>query len=261
MDTKKLSKESLYLMIATTFAFIAMVLTNILSETLPIGGVTNAEVSDKYLSLFTPAGLTFSIWGVIYALLAFYTIRQFSKNSREVAKDVGLLYMLSSVLNIAWIFTWHYELLVLSFIVIGALLVTLAIISRRLDRASMMTRIPFSVYFGWITVATIANFMVVLNATFEKFGGSLLEIMLTISAVIVAGIIGGIQIKYKNDYAYGITMIWSLSGIIINQYKLYDGYYLGILMACFISIGIVMFALVMNFSDSAGRYELNRKTL
>lgn len=255
------NRENIYLFIAAAFAFIAMVLVNILSETLPIAGVTNAEVSDSYPSLFTPTGLTFSIWGVIYLMLAIYTIWQFGKKNREVAKDVGLLYILSSVLNIAWIFTWHYKMLMVSFLVIAMLLATLIFISWRLERASTLARIPFGIYYGWITVATIANLMIVLNANFESFGGSLLEIVMTCIAIVIAGIIGAIRIKYKNDYYYGAAIVWSAIGIILNQIKLYDATYIAIILSAILSIGIVVFSFIMNVSDSKGRFQLSEKTL
>lgn len=254
-----LTKEKLFLLIACVYAYIAMVAVNILSEVLPINGVTSAEVSDMYPTLFTPTGLTFSIWGVIYALLGVYAVIQFIGKRTEVAVDIGALYIISCALNIAWLLSWHYKMIIPSFLIIAGLLVSLMMISWKIDRTSAVLRAPFSIYYGWITVATIANFMVVLIANFESFWGSTFEIVLTIAAILAAGLIGAWRIKFKNDIPYGLTIIWAITGIIINHISFYNMYYKLILVSCFVSIAFVVFAIAMSIADQRGRIQLNIK--
>jgi len=119
---------------------------------------------------FAPTGITFTIWGVIYLLLAAHTLYQlglFRKKGEEVKtallKDVGILFGISSLANFGWIFAWHYKVIPLSMVLMLVILVCLALIYIRINKETLTAnekifiRLPFSVYFGWITVATIAN--------------------------------------------------------------------------------------------------------
>ena len=261
MNNIKNGKENLYLQIACAFAYISMVAVNILSETLPINGVTSANVSDLYPTLFTPAGITFSIWGVIYILLGIFIVLQFLKKNKEISLDIGVLFIISSALNICWLIAWHYQMLILSLAIIVGLLITLLKISWRLDRAPNLIRAPFSIYFGWITVASIANLMVLLLAKFENFWGSTFEVIITVIALVVAGMIGAWRIKYKNDILYGLTIVWSIIGIVINHISFYNASYTSIFTACFFSLALLIFTMVMNISNSKNRFQLKSKTL
>ena len=64
------------LTIGNVLAFLAVIVVNYLAVTLPIGGMTTGALSDLYPNLFTPAGLTFSIWGLIYLMVFGFVIRQ-----------------------------------------------------------------------------------------------------------------------------------------------------------------------------------------
>ena len=64
----------LFLAILNIIGFLGTVVVNGLSNALPLNGKTAGELSDQYPNLFVPAGLTFSIWGVIYILLAIFVI-------------------------------------------------------------------------------------------------------------------------------------------------------------------------------------------
>ena len=108
------------LRVANLVAFIGVVVVNALAVTLPLNGRSTGELSDAYPNLFVPAGLTFSIWGVIYLLLGIYAVYQLVKHKPYVDR-IGWLFVLSSVANMAWIFAWHYELVLLSFAVMLAL--------------------------------------------------------------------------------------------------------------------------------------------
>lgn len=130
--------------------------------------------------MFVPSGLTFSIWGIIYILLGIYVIYQIvisfreNKGERRFIEKIGILFIISSVLNIGWIFAWHYEIVWLALILTILLLVSLLAIYLRLSigksNANILEKslvhILFSVYIGWITIATIAN----ATATLVNYG-------------------------------------------------------------------------------------------
>jgi benzodiazapine receptor len=149
-------------------AFVAVVFVNSLAgSTTLIGGKTTAQISDANPTLITPAGYVFSIWGVIYVLLGVFVVFQAlpSEKGREFREKVGWLFILSSILNIVWLFLWQFEYLVLSVIVMFLLLAALILIYLRLEigkskvqlREKIAFHLPFSVYLGWITIASIAN--------------------------------------------------------------------------------------------------------
>lgn len=153
-----------------TGAFMAMIAVNALAELLPIGEKTTAEISAMQESLFTPAPVTFAIWGVIYLMLFFFVIWQHGLldedgQSTVVRERIGPWFAVSCALNIAWIFLWHYQQFGLSVVCIAALLLVLILIVKQLDRlkenssrVQMVTaNAAFSLYFGWIIAATIAN--------------------------------------------------------------------------------------------------------
>ena len=96
---------------ANVIAVIAVLIMNMLSETLPLNGVTTAQVSNSYPSLFTPPGYAFSIWGVIYALAIVFMIYQARPNQRNEAylTEIGFLYLIGAIANTSWLLIFHYS--------------------------------------------------------------------------------------------------------------------------------------------------------
>ena len=174
----------LFLAILNLIGFLGTVIVNGLSSALPINDKTAGELSDQYPNLFVPAGLTFSVWGVIYILLAIFVIYGLItaiKNTQKSSfmENVGVLFFISCLANVGWIFAWHYEILPLSLALMLLLLGSLITIYLRLRIGkSDSTRIekylvhlPFSVYLGWITIATIANVTALLvDINWNTFG-------------------------------------------------------------------------------------------
>ena len=135
-----------------------MLVMNYLANALPLNNKTTGELSDSFPNLFVPAGLTFSIWGIIYLLLVAYCVVQFTGSNKEVISDISWLFSLSCVLNALWIIFWHYGKLPLSLIVMVGLLVTLIWINTSIrDLPFGIIKATFGIYLGWICIATIAN--------------------------------------------------------------------------------------------------------
>ena len=208
-------------------AFVLTVIVNGLAgSTTLLGGVNTAEISDANPTLITPAGYVFSIWGIIYILLAIFVIFQVlpSQKEKEYTKKIGWLFVLSSILNIVWIFLWQYQILSASVILIFLLLATLIAIYLRLDigkstvslREKIAVHVPFSVYLGWITIASIANVAVFLvSENWDGFGISA-ETWATL-IIIVALVITLIVIATRRDIAYSLVIVWALIGISVKQ--------------------------------------------
>lgn len=206
-----------------------MVIVNALANALPINGLTTGQLSDFYPNLFAPAGWTFAIWGLIYLLLAGYTLYQlgvFQDNMDtargELLNKVGILFSISSIANAAWIFAWHYRVIPLSLLLIVVILVCLILINQRINKEQLSAKeklfigLPFSVYFGWITVATIANATVLLvSLNWQGFG---LPEPTWASIVIILGFIIAVTTMLKNrDVAYGLVIVWAYAGILFKH--------------------------------------------
>lgn len=251
METKR-NNGLIKLFVVLTF--IAMVTVNALSAALPINGITPGEVSDSYPNLFAPAGITFSIWGLIYLLLAGYTLYQlglFRGRDKAVNQDLlrktGIVFSVSSLVNVAWIFSWHYRVLPLSMLLMVLLLICLIDIrhiihAQKLSaREKLFVQLPFSVYFGWITVATIANATTLLvSLGWEGFGVS--EPIWTIAALMAGVLIGAsVAIRFK-DIAYGLVLIWAYSGILLKhlQPSGFGGSYSDVILAIIVCIALLI---------------------
>ncbi|GAE87162.1 tryptophan-rich sensory protein [Acetivibrio straminisolvens] len=219
---------STFTKVHTSVSFIVMVFINFLANAIPFNKMTTGEISDLYPNLFAPAGMAFSIWRVIYLLLAAYTVYQFDpfkKKDRVFSKDliehIGIFFSISSIANSAWIFAWHYNAIGMSLILIAIILACLIYINLKLKKASLITReklflkLPFSIYFGWITMATIANAIIFLSSIgWDMFG--IPESLWTILVLILTVLICGIIIFKNQDFAYGLSIIWAFTGILIS---------------------------------------------
>jgi translocator protein len=215
-----------YLRWANIVAFITTLLVNGLSNTTLIGGKTTAEVSNSYPTLITPAGYVFAIWGIIYILLGVFLVYQAlpSQKDKPFQKQVSVLFILTSIFNIVWLFFWQNELLPISVAVIFAFLASLIALYLRLNigksnvglKEKLCVHVPFSVYLGWVTIATIANISVTLvSVGWDGFGLSLQTLAILVLAV--ALILDLAVIATRRDIAYSFVFIWALVGIGINQ--------------------------------------------
>lgn len=244
------SSKSWFLKGANFAAFLMTVIVNALSDILPLNGRTTAEVSDSYSNLFTPAGYVFSIWGVIYMLLLVFVLYPMLPRKWETGflSKISYLFVLSSIANIVWIFLWHYEQIVLSIMPMLVLLVSLIVVYLRLQigqvdvslKERLAVHLPFSVYLGWITVATIANVSAALTAiSWDGLGIS--EVAWTVLVIIVALVIT-VGVTYtRKDVGYSLVIIWALGGIIVKQMENQS-----IVLTCGIGAIIVVIALVLS---------------
>lgn len=219
------SNYYLALKIFVALAYAGMIAVNYLANALPIGGVTTGEASDSYANLFTPAGLTFSIWGLIYLLLAIFVVffsMRFGKKSNskrnEILSKTGKLFIINALANICWIFAWHYGMILLSVAIMLVILGTLIMIANLLNKEKFSLPekawllLPFSVYFGWITVATIANITVLLvSLNWNGFG--IADNIWTIIILLVGATIGILRAAKDKNIPYILVFVWAYGGI------------------------------------------------
>ena len=241
-----------FLKVLNIVSFIAMVAVNALAQLLPLGGQTTAQISDKYPSLFTPAGITFSIWFVIYAGLAWVVAYQtFAKRNNSIER-VDMLFSISCILNILWIVFWHYQLIPASLAVILVLLVVLGVIDRRVQDEHWSIRAPFSIYFAWIMAASIANVFVAFSARAPLGFNTPLAQVLTITVIVVAAVVGAGRVIRKNDYPYAFTIVWTIVGIMIKHMSKtgFAGMYEWVIYAAAIASVALLFVIFTVMDDN-----------
>jgi hypothetical protein len=220
-------KNSKFLKILVLISFLLMIGINGLANALPINGITTGELSDTYPNLFTPAGLTFSIWGVIYLLLGIYVIYQFlrketSKEKNKVFDEINKLFIINAILNASWIIAWHYEYVLVSLFIMIGLLISLIKIADTINKAKfitnekLITKAPFGIYFGWINIATIANVTVFLvSIGWNGFGVP--DYLWVILVLFIGVIIASVRAINDRNIFYALVPIWAYLGIYIKH--------------------------------------------
>jgi benzodiazapine receptor len=212
--------------IVNVLATIGVIAVNGLANALPLNGQTTGEISDRFDVYFVPAGYVFSIWGLIYLALLGFTIYQALPSQRDNPRlrRVGYLYALGCAANVGWLFLWHYELFELTIVAMVALLLTLIAIylllgigRPRVSAAeAWLVRVPFSIYLGWITVATIANatsLLAYLNWSGWGIGPETWAMIMLIAGAVIASAVS----LTRGDVAYVLVIVWAFAGIAVKH--------------------------------------------
>lgn len=213
------------LQIGNGIAFVSVVFINYLSNTRLLNNTTIGEISDGLNSLFTPAGYAFSIWGLIYLLLLGFTICQgrslFLKvKSDDFIEKTSFWFIISCIANSAWVFCWIYEYTGISCFFIFLLLFSLLkiVINNNMQLKEVKKSeyifyiLPFVIYSGWVTVASIANVSTYLVKIDWKGFGISAEIW-TILMIVIATIVNLIVTWQRNMNAFAFVGVWALIAI------------------------------------------------
>ena len=237
--------------ISVVLTVLATIIVNILANALPLNGLNTGEISDRFKVYFVPAGYVFSIWGVIYIGLIAYAIYQALPSQRQnpCLQAIGWWVSLSGLANIAWIFLWHYEQFPLTLIAMLGLLATLILTYLRLNTDAMpvstaekwAVRLPFSVYLGWITVATVANVTSVLDYLNWDGFGIAPEIWMGIMLAAVL-VITALMNYTRRDVAFTMVILWALAGISIKHAAVAE-----VAIPTWITFGLVALTLAVAF--------------
>lgn len=205
--------------------YLGVIVVNILSFTLPLGGNSTKAISDMYHTLLTPAGYAFAIWTVIYAGLGGFILYQFfsSPASGKWIEAFSPAFIMSCLFNMAWLILWHYLYIEASLLAIIGLLAMLLIIYRHVAKLRTPTlgqrwlvQVPFSLYAAWVTVATIVNVSIVLQKNnWDGWGLSPTAwavIMLCVGAVLAVWA----SWPYSN-IVYPLVFVWAYVAIAVEQ--------------------------------------------
>ncbi len=223
--------------------FAGMIVMNYLAVALPLNNKTTGELSDSFPNLFVPAGLTFSIWGVIYLLLIAYCVVQFTGADQVVIRSISWWFGISCVLNALWIVFWHYGKLPLSLLVMVGLLVTLIYINNLIQHIPFgIIKASFGIYLGWICIATIANVTALL--VYYKWNGFGVSQETWTIIMIVAGalITSAALLSFRNPFI-GLAVVWAFIGIVIKRQTDYHS----IVITAIIALSLVGLITIFGF--------------
>ena len=211
---------------ANLVALCGVLVVNVLANAVPLGGQTTGAVSAKYPSLFTPAGYVFSIWGLIYLLLIAFAVWQALPGQRHDSclHRLRVPFLLSCGANGAWIFAWHYDQVILSFILMLVLLGSLVTIYRRLPPAPMRAApvrfvclaLPFRVYTAWIAVASLAN-LSALQVHFGLQDWGVGELAQTLVKLGLLSLVALVLLVRRKDMVFLLVLAWAALGIAVKN--------------------------------------------
>jgi translocator protein len=230
-----------YIKLGVLVSTLGMLFTNFLSNYLPFNNLTTQEISDSIPTYFTPAGYVFAIWGIIYIGLLIYNIIIFKQKDSFNSK-AAVWVIVSNIANSLWLLLWHYQYIELSVLVMLVLLFSLIIVFTQLSKpkSPLLLTAPFSIYLGWISVATIANIAAALYVSdIQDYGLS--EEMWSIIMIATATGISLVFSRTKKDPFFSLVILWAVIGILYRYLAVSDLIVGGSLVAAI----IILFDLVL----------------
>lgn len=220
-------RSGIVLPLATLLAILATLTVNILSNFFPPEGLNIGEIANTLLKgvQITPANYAFAIWGLIYLGLIAYGIYQFRPAQRGnlTIRRVDYLLIIACIAQLAWVSLFTLRLFWLSVVAMLAILLPLIgaylqlRIGRRVSRERQwLAHVPFSIYLGWISVATIVNIASALYISGWGGWGISAEAW-TVIMLIVGAMIAAIVAIHRADVAFTLVFLWAYVAIAIRQ--------------------------------------------
>lgn len=210
---------------------ITVIIVNMLANILPLNGVTTAQVSDAYPNLFTPAGYVFSIWFIIYLQALIFLIYQArtSQRTEPYLQEINVFYFIGGLLNIAWIFTFHYSfgvptlylasvaILLLFYIILLFAYLRLGVGIKETPRNHKLAiHLHFSVYLGWLSLASIAAIASALNILIPSLPIDI-QALWTVAVLVIVLLLTFLMVYLRKDFAFALVVIWASIGIGLKQ--------------------------------------------
>lgn len=237
---------------------------------------TVGEVSDQYESLMTPSGLTFSIWGLIYTALAAFCIYHLVVAFRKPALHpvnidlgrIGVWFLVNNLAAIGWLLTWVNGNITAATILIVIQLVALMIIHIRTGihdpyataGSKIFTFFPLSIYFGWLTIATIVNIAAYLVAThWQGMGWGYADTTWAQFIIGLAILVTVVVIFAQRNVFYGLVVMWALYGIKSKRESIDPEEFSAVIQTAWIGIGVIGIACLIQLINNLGKKRTREK--
>jgi hypothetical protein len=251
-------QDFLFFQVLNIITVISVIIINSLANVIPIFGVNTGEVSDAYPNFFTPAGYVFSIWFIIYLQAIIFMIYQARKSQRTESYlgKIGFFYFLAGLANMAWIFVFHYSyagmvanppfflasliLLLLVFLMLFFGYLRLGVgVSSAPRNEKLAVHLHFSVYLGWISVATIAAIASSINILVPAIPAET-QHLATAVMLFVALILTLLMVYLRHDYGFALVILWAGAGIGVKWFTIPIILYSAIIVAIVIVVGLIL---------------------
>ncbi len=202
----------------TALAIFGNIFLNYYANTHPFAGQTMWEVSAKYPTLLTPAGDAFSIWGAIFLGLAIYAVWQLLPAQKNLSLPDALAkpLTLASVATGAWVVLFAHELILPSvgvmLLILGCLMATYGRARRRIfaEAAPVLAGVPFSMYLGWISVASVINITIGLEQLGWRTAAGL-SVTLTLLLIVLVVVLALVMSRVFRDLVFPLVVAWALA--------------------------------------------------
>jgi hypothetical protein len=240
---KNITKNKIFVIVSS----LAMLLFNFYAEWLPINGVTRLEVLNSIPIYFMPSNYVYNIWYVIYAgLIIFNLYLLFSK--KDIDSKIAKWIVVANIVNIIWIFVWHYLLTGLAVIAVSIIFISLVIIFFELGKKKkpFFPYAFFSIYTPWMMVAMLSNFAA---SNYMARGGEFFfsSELTAIFLIILITIPAVITLIIRNDFIFSSVILFSIFGILTKHFYQSDSIVATAMIASLILFVGVMIGIVKHF--------------
>lgn len=184
----------------------------------------------------------------------------YKKQSKGFVQQIGIWFLLSCLANISWIFAWHYRIVWLSVLIIIAVLVIQIILANKVKighkiwswRDKLFIQVLFSLYVGWLSVATIANITSwLVNIGWSMRGMS--DLFWTCLVIVVATVLALVSLWKKYDIVYASVILRAFLGILLKRISIDPVYAMPILW----TLGISMFVISLGMGYKFAMWKKN----
>ncbi len=214
--------------ILTVAAIFGSIGVNALSNIIPPAGQTIGEVANTQFAdlRILPANYAFAIWGLIYLGLIAFGFYQLRSDQRQnpVLRRVDYALIVACVAQAIWVYLFLGGQFWLSVIAMLAILIPLIASYRWLGvglrpvsrQEKWSAHLPFGIYLGWISVATIVNVASALDASGWNGGGVVSEVWAIGLAIVAAGLAGWVLLT-RRDFSFPGVIVWALVAVAVRQ--------------------------------------------
>ncbi len=208
------------------FAGLVIMLALLATSSIGLWGPNPVGQSSNYVDpLIVPAGYAFSIWSMLYVWLIYFPFRQWHRLRKKTlypaAKPMAVLYSVNVIGNGLWLVFASYDWLFLALITIVGMLYTLYRINDLLEDSTtihyIFDRIGFTLYFAWITLATVLNASAALSL-YRWSGFGISQVTWSLLILIVVCVLGLLVFRRYRDAAYSAVVVWALSALAVRQW-------------------------------------------
>jgi len=189
-------------------------------------GHTNSELSKKYQTLVTPAGWTFSIWGIIFTLEGIFALAQMlpSCRGKEEVRRGGLYFILACIFQAGWSVTFGMERIYVSQVLIVLIWIALWKMNIELKHISTLEPphplsyalwyLPFVIHLGWLTAASVVSINLSIVKALPSSHALLLALAIcSLLVVFIPTLVNPASGHIDSDIAYILTISWALAGV------------------------------------------------